>query len=1701
MHRRSTNLLKRRSSGAGNQGKNQEMGEGSSESTLPSKNIRTRLSTGTLIMTGTSTVSTASQENLLAALSSSSSASRLPKKLQGNARKRKITESQGHDRAASLPEISPKRKKIGRNDGSGENNKNDYFCWVCHKEGQLVCCELCPRVYHSKCLSHEYVNEEDWVCPECEKIMRAECTDTRSKTMSIISLDTLCTLLKFALERMRSVGASTFEHPVDPVQFPNYQEFVFYPMSLSIMEKNIRKKEYGCTESFLADAKWIYHNSAVYNGFNAKVTSAAKSLLKVCKHEMNEIEICPDCYYHSCAQENSDWFCEPCQNPHPLVWAKLKGYPFWPAKVLRELNGQIDVRFFGAHDRSWVPVTSCFMLSKTYPVMMKKGRIGMDTAMKELSLHVKKLKEQFGSFDYAPLRTEYNSSSTCIESTTNTTTTTTPEKSDVKIKVALRPKVIEGQSAVSKTAMALKTKYNTISSKKGGQPHVASASKASSSGPSQRQVFYLRPMPKGVFLLSEKALDSVPATSAKQPNPNLPELQLIPSLGINKEKTAQKRKSTSILETKTEQPSHKTQLIYEENQEKKTPEAEIVARLDDANIEKVAGDQLGNVPAEVSTVQVEGSREKVQRVAPDKPADVNSGEEDVNRGQEEPAPAKSKASSEKVCPDKPGEISKDQEEATPSKKKVAQEVVTSLSPEKVILQLPSLSLLPATCTSPSSSIATGADVPSNNTNTKSSIAEPSEPIAEPKSTSLEPKDLDVPEAACTTPKGADTVIQTNIVTQSTTLDSPCLSKDLQTSPENVTLSKSSPADPDSADTTVRVSPGLRYKESLERVIETCKAKLGLDDETPVDDLADDVLSDEDCDRLGGDDSDSVMLIDEACDPTERKEQSNRSSPLTLEKDKPVPNDSLHQACMQGNTSNIDKCSGSDNNSTSNDLSMSDKDKVKDLTETVCSEKIVSVTDSPVLENLIQSSEKEHATSNKENISSNKQQGNEGEEVTKVVDGSVTENDTSPNLKLVGDLKCSQDDSRDSDQNLLEVPQIITVENTSDEEDTITDEENELVLDMDMDCDEAKNNDDNVGLEVDDSEENQVEPISTSEKKQTESKLMLTTLGQSLLSARAASRKMSLQPNVSGKSNSLSHLETPSEVTVGALSSETVKTQSHDSELATAFSQLPVPMQPLSESTVSILSRTMSSNVSHKSPSTNLLSTSNELTMSSKKLSAMVADSISTARTLHLVSHNNRNPLMISTCPSVDTTTVHAATAIHSPTSSTVSATAYDKLVTKSTGIASVTHSSAEVILKDNPCAAVLTNVDKQQVILPSGQNAQDSITIPIQTTAESQTQSETSDTQRNSMESDSPDTEIGPSLSQTLRQLLNKKTSTIEKLLMQEMTSLMKEADDIVNSVDPKNLATERQKNLYEKKLSDAIQNSKITLKEALESHKLEKNILVSSLKEQFTAEMEKVISQTKKKQWCAECWKEALYYCCWNTSYCSYKCQQKHWPSHMSKCMQTQTQQQITQGPSTVQGQNVNIISTLTPATSSNTVATILTAPVTTTSHTQATGAKTQIISIAPTPTQIKSSEDISKVNTNVNKTFKLVPSPSLISTNTSTIMAKDMAWQRQGNINAGVQLIPQTIQLPPNFQIQYVPQVGSQGTVPQQVQVVGHGGSLLLPPIMANGQPSVQVIQNTPIVVRQQQHLVSAQQTLTNNQILYASNIGGLVRHARPT
>ena len=76
-------------------------------------------------------------------------------------------------------------------------------------------------------------------------------------------------------------------------------------------------------------------------------------------------------------------------------------------------------------------------------------------------------------------------------------------------------------------------------------------------------------------------------------------------------------------------------------------------------------------------------------------------------------------------------------------------------------------------------------------------------------------------------------------------------------------------------------------------------------------------------------------------------------------------------------------------------------------------------------------------------------------------------------------------------------------------------------------------------------------------------------------------------------------------------------------------------------------------------------------------------------------------------------------------------------------------------------------------------------------------------------------------------------------------------------------------------------------LKDMKTSLEKETQRTVDNIKKQAEAEKQKAITETKKKQWCANCTKEAIFYCCWNTSYCDYPCQQAHWPSHMSSCSQ----------------------------------------------------------------------------------------------------------------------------------------------------------------------------------------------------------------------
>lgn len=54
-------------------------------------------------------------------------------------------------------------------------------------------------------------------------------------------------------------------HPVNEKDFPDYQTYIIYPMDLMKLDLNIKANLYGSTTAFEADAKWLLHNSIIFN--------------------------------------------------------------------------------------------------------------------------------------------------------------------------------------------------------------------------------------------------------------------------------------------------------------------------------------------------------------------------------------------------------------------------------------------------------------------------------------------------------------------------------------------------------------------------------------------------------------------------------------------------------------------------------------------------------------------------------------------------------------------------------------------------------------------------------------------------------------------------------------------------------------------------------------------------------------------------------------------------------------------------------------------------------------------------------------------------------------------------------------------------------------------------------------------------------------------------------------------------------------------------------------------------------------------------------------------------------------------------------------------------------------------------------------------------------------------------------------------
>lgn len=56
-----------------------------------------------------------------------------------------------------------------------------------------------------------------------------------------------------------------------------------------------------------------------------------------------------------------------------MNWLIVLGFPFWPAKAVNvNDSAMVDVRFFGAHDKAWVPVKDVYLYSSKDPNIVNK---------------------------------------------------------------------------------------------------------------------------------------------------------------------------------------------------------------------------------------------------------------------------------------------------------------------------------------------------------------------------------------------------------------------------------------------------------------------------------------------------------------------------------------------------------------------------------------------------------------------------------------------------------------------------------------------------------------------------------------------------------------------------------------------------------------------------------------------------------------------------------------------------------------------------------------------------------------------------------------------------------------------------------------------------------------------------------------------------------------------------------------------------------------------------------------------------------------------------------------------------------------------------------------------------------------------------------------------------------------------------------
>ncbi|XP_062842611.1 nuclear body protein SP140-like [Trichomycterus rosablanca] len=153
-----------------------------------------------------------------------------------------------------------------------EEPDNDDICFICNSEGDLVCCDECPRAFHDNChlpnLQKETLGDK-WICTYC--VLKAyqglwlPMTQMEALNRPLSGNIMRCEYLLLCLYKEDHQRVFT-EDPTAKVE--EYSRVISRPMWLDRVKTKLQNKEYKTVGEFVNDVKLIFQNCSKFNMHN-----------------------------------------------------------------------------------------------------------------------------------------------------------------------------------------------------------------------------------------------------------------------------------------------------------------------------------------------------------------------------------------------------------------------------------------------------------------------------------------------------------------------------------------------------------------------------------------------------------------------------------------------------------------------------------------------------------------------------------------------------------------------------------------------------------------------------------------------------------------------------------------------------------------------------------------------------------------------------------------------------------------------------------------------------------------------------------------------------------------------------------------------------------------------------------------------------------------------------------------------------------------------------------------------------------------------------------------------------------------------------------------------------------------------------------------------------------------------------------------